>query len=331
MSGATAAPRVSVVTAFLNEDRFLAETIESVFGQTFDDWELILVDDGSTDGSPAIARDYAERNPGRVRYLTHPGNENRGLSASRNAGISVARGEFVAFVDADDIWLPNKLAEQVEILDEHPGVGLLFGDTEYWWSWDPNASKSDRTRGLAVPADQVSPVPLLLQRIISNRYPAPCPSSYLARRKVIQAIGGLEDSFRTLLRRPGIPREDEPAGPDVRLVRVLGAVSAAARLDGQPSQSIRRAAPGPDSLPELATRLPERTSPGGAPGSGHRVGDRGRFGQARARSRTTRWAGPLPPLDEQTDRSRNGAVGEAARPRHGCPADGAVAVRPIVG
>ena len=87
-------PRVSAIINFLNEERFLQEAIESVFAQSFNDWELLLVDDGSTDGSTGIARRYAEKNPGKVRYLIHEGRQNRGMSASRNLGVRNAVGKL---------------------------------------------------------------------------------------------------------------------------------------------------------------------------------------------------------------------------------------------
>ena len=94
------APCVSVITIFLNAERFLAEAIESVLAQSFDNLELILVDDGSTDSSTDIAKRYAGRHEFRIRYLEHPGHANRGMSASRNLGISSATGDFIAFIDA---------------------------------------------------------------------------------------------------------------------------------------------------------------------------------------------------------------------------------------
>src|SRR5262245_53982480 len=90
-------PLVTAITIFLNEERFFEEAIQSVFNQTYDRWELLLVDDGSTDGSTQIARRCAERFPDKVRLLEHPRHENRGMSASRNLGLEYARGEFVAF------------------------------------------------------------------------------------------------------------------------------------------------------------------------------------------------------------------------------------------
>ena len=116
-------PRVSVITIFFNAERFLAEAVESVLAQHYEDYEIILVDDGSSDGSSEVARGYAEKSA-RVRYLEHPGHENRGMSASRNLGIDAARGYLIAFIDADDRWRPSKLTEQVDLLDRLPQVGL---------------------------------------------------------------------------------------------------------------------------------------------------------------------------------------------------------------
>src|SRR6266508_1759684 len=97
-------PLVSVVIIFWNADRFLREAIESVFAQAHTKWELLLVDDGSTDRSTEIARTYAHRYPGTVHYFEHHDHQNRGMSASRNLGIRNAQGKYIAFLDADDVW-----------------------------------------------------------------------------------------------------------------------------------------------------------------------------------------------------------------------------------
>ncbi len=127
--------RVSIATPFLNAGPFIEESIQSVLAQTWPDWELLLVDDGSADDSTAIALRYAEAYPTRIRYLAHPGRGNRGASASRNLAAQHARGEYLAFLDADDVYLPHKLQEQVPILDAHPDVGVMYAATEYWYSW----------------------------------------------------------------------------------------------------------------------------------------------------------------------------------------------------
>ena len=95
---------VSCIIIFFNAEKFLGEAIESVFAQTYKNWELLLVDDGSTDDSTTIALNYAEQYPEKVCYLEHEGHQNRGMSATRNLGIRLATGEYIAFLDADDIW-----------------------------------------------------------------------------------------------------------------------------------------------------------------------------------------------------------------------------------
>ena len=103
---------MSAIIIFLDAERWLAEAIESVRAQTSDDWELLLVDDGSRDASSAVAQAAAAHDRDRVRYFQHPGHRNRGMSATRNLGLHHARGQAVAFCDADDVWLPDKLARQ---------------------------------------------------------------------------------------------------------------------------------------------------------------------------------------------------------------------------
>jgi glycosyltransferase involved in cell wall biosynthesis len=193
----SAPPLVSVVAIFLDGERFLDEAIRSVFEQTHARWELLLVDDGSTDGSTAIARGWAEREPQRVRYFEHPGHRNEGMSASRNVGLRHARGDYLALLDADDVWLPEKLARQVAILEAHPEVGLLFGAPLYWFGWTGQAD--DRARDyvidLKIPTDRVYQPPSLLVPYLRRLAPTPCPSDVLVRRSAAEAVGGFEAHF----------------------------------------------------------------------------------------------------------------------------------------
>ena len=128
-------PQVSVVVPFWNASTFLEEAIASVLAQTFESWELLLVDDGSSDGSTEIAKGHAERLPGRIRYLEHEGHANRGVAASRNFGVRHATGQYIAFLDADDVWFPNKLARQTVILESEPGAAMVCGPSEFWYGW----------------------------------------------------------------------------------------------------------------------------------------------------------------------------------------------------
>jgi glycosyltransferase involved in cell wall biosynthesis len=123
---------VSVIVPFFNSERFIQETIASVFAQTYDRWELLLVDDGSTDRSQTIAKNFEREYPDRIRYLHHADRQNRGCSASRNLGIDNARGEYIAFLDADDVWLPDKLSRQVDILESQPAAAMVYGKYLVW-------------------------------------------------------------------------------------------------------------------------------------------------------------------------------------------------------
>ncbi len=195
----TGNPRVSVITHFLNSKEFFREALDSVLAQSYQAWELLLVDDGSTDGSTDIALSYVEEHAGKVRYLHHPGRENRGMSASRNLGVECARGEYIAFLDADDVWMPEKLERQVAILDSWPEAAMVYGVTWYWYSWtDGNDAGRDLTIDPNVELDVPINPPALLIRFLKEVAPIPCPSDILVRRDAIKAVGGFEESFRRI-------------------------------------------------------------------------------------------------------------------------------------
>lgn len=118
-------PKVSVIIPTYNRLPMVKEAVESVLAQDFEDFELIVVDDGSTDGTAEAIREYG----GRVRLIEHP--HNRGVSAARNTGILHSRGKYIAFLDSDDLWVKGKLKIQVNFLDENPQYPLCYTD-EIW-------------------------------------------------------------------------------------------------------------------------------------------------------------------------------------------------------
>lgn len=188
-------PLVSVITIFHNEERFLLEAIESVLAQTHPDWELLLCDDGSTDASPEIARRSAAAHPDRIRCLEHPGRANRGMSATRNLGLAAARGEMIAFLDADDVWVPEKLTRQVQLLEQHPDAGAVYGRLHVWHGWtrDPADLARDYVQPLGGPPDTlVRPPELLIRFLRDDVY---TPSGLLFRRHVLEEVGGYEEAF----------------------------------------------------------------------------------------------------------------------------------------
>jgi glycosyltransferase involved in cell wall biosynthesis len=120
-------PRVTALIDTYNHERFLAEAIESVLAQDFParEMEILVVDDGSTDATPQVAARYADR----IRYIRK---ENGGQASAFNVGFSEARGEFIALLDADDVWLPQKIRRVVEEFDRHPQAGAVFHPGQYW-------------------------------------------------------------------------------------------------------------------------------------------------------------------------------------------------------
>lgn len=191
-------PLVSVITIFLNAERFLGEAIESVFAQSHDRWELLLVDDGSRDGSTALGLGYADRHPDRVRYFEHADHGNRGMSASRNLGVRAARGEYILFLDSDDVLLPSALAEQAAVLEAHPKAAMVCGTSEDWWGWTgrPADARRDSAPPLGVAADTLYEPPSLATLCYPlGRAAAPCLCSVLVRREAICRVDGFDEAF----------------------------------------------------------------------------------------------------------------------------------------
>lgn len=193
-------PLVSVIVIFLDAAKFIREAVESIFAQTFDKWELLLVDDGSSDESTFIAKQYIQQYPEKIRYLEHADHSNRGMSASRNLGIAHAKGDYIAFLDADDIWLPTKLERQVDLLASHPQVAMVYGPAQWWYSW--TGRQEDVARDFihelgVLPGTLIQP-PTLLTRFLRNEGISPCTCSILLRREAVEKVGGFETQFTGL-------------------------------------------------------------------------------------------------------------------------------------
>ncbi|HEX4108549.1 MAG TPA: glycosyltransferase family A protein [Solirubrobacteraceae bacterium] len=163
----TETPLVSVVVPVFNGERFLAEALESALAQDHPAFEVIVVDDGSTDGTARVAEGFP------VRLLSEP---HRGVSAARNAGVKAARGELFTIHDGDDRWPPDRLSRQVAHLREHPDDGIVFGLTEVFLTpGEPRPRHWPRyADGEAVPGHA---------------------GTMLARREVFELIGGFDESL----------------------------------------------------------------------------------------------------------------------------------------
>lgn len=165
------AHRISCIVPVYNGDRFLVEALDSIFAQSQLPFEIIVVDDGSTDSTPeAIAR-YGKR----VRYQRQ---ENAGPAAARNAGLTLAGGELIAFMDADDLWHPDKLALQLARLRDRPELQIVIAHVQNFWM--PELREEE-------------------ERLGNHRLKTPLPGyvfqAMLARRSVFESVGRLNPAF----------------------------------------------------------------------------------------------------------------------------------------
>lgn len=168
-------PKVSVVMPVYNGERFLRESLDSVFAQTFQDFEVLCVDDGSTDNSAAVFEQYGVR----IRVLRQ---KNAGQSAARNAGVILAKGQYIAFLDQDDLWYPSKLLRQLAAIEANSRVVLVHCDfdriDEKGRMVQERAGTIERASALASPMGQLIGEALIF------------PSAMLIRREGFARSGG---------------------------------------------------------------------------------------------------------------------------------------------
>lgn len=194
-------PLVSCVINFFNAELFFEEAIQSVLDQTYTHWELFLIDDGSTDRSTTIAQTYAQRYSQKIRYLEHENHQNRGTSAARNLGIHHAKGVYVAFLDADDIWLPDKLEQQISFLEAQPAAGMVYGSLYYWYSWTRHFNDHNKdyvANILNFPSNTLLGSLEYLTLFVQEHILVSSPTCMIVRRDVVERVHGFEESFRGL-------------------------------------------------------------------------------------------------------------------------------------
>jgi len=172
-------PRVSVIITSYNAGEYLGEAIESVLAQSRPADEIVVIDDGSTDATPDIARRYASQG---VRLVQQP---NMGAGAARNRGIQETTGELIAFLDGDDLWLPHKLERQLEYLDNHPELVMV---SCLRWRWDQTTGKC-HIEYFGVRPGQSLALENVVRNVIGN------PSMTLIRRSVFDAVGQFDPAL----------------------------------------------------------------------------------------------------------------------------------------
>lgn len=173
-------PKVSVVIPAYNAMNYLPETVESVLRQTFTDFEVLIIDDGSSDHIVQWASQIADH---RVRLISQ---ENQGVSVARNTGITQAQGEYIAFLDADDLWEPTKLEKQVRCLDNNPAVGLVH-------TWMLLVDDQSQSTGRVMKSNAEGEVwnQLIARNIIA------CPS-VIVRRCCFETVGVFDINLRSI-------------------------------------------------------------------------------------------------------------------------------------
>jgi glycosyltransferase involved in cell wall biosynthesis len=147
-----------------------------------------------------LAEEAVGRDPTRVRCLTHEDGRNHGIAPSRNRGLRAARGEYIASLDADDVWFSNKLADQVKLLDEAPHVQMVFGRSLYWRSWDAAvaSAEEDVIPALRVPDRAEVGGEAFVLRMLRQEVMVPCPSSVLVRAAAARAVCGFGEGVSNL-------------------------------------------------------------------------------------------------------------------------------------
>jgi glycosyltransferase involved in cell wall biosynthesis len=186
---------VSVVIATYNRAYILGEALESVFRQTYDEFEVIVVDDGSADDSCEVVKSFPER---KVRYVRHQ--KNRGVSAAYNTGIELATGELVGILDSDDVWQPDYLKRQTDFLSKYPDVDAVFTDTEVrGGTRDVESLTSLMTRFPKLLTRCQSPGEYCLSRremylCLLEEVPIK-PSALIVRRELYERFGGFDEAW----------------------------------------------------------------------------------------------------------------------------------------
>ncbi|QJX47654.1 glycosyltransferase family 2 protein [Hymenobacter taeanensis] len=187
-------PLVSIITCFLNQEAFLEEMINSVLSQSYINWQLLLVNDGSSDNSKSIATKYTQLFPDKIIYLEHNQGINRGLSASRNLAISQAKGELITFLDGDDVWLNEYLINQVKVLQENPEACMICEASEYWHSW--HSTTSDIIIPVGSPQNTLFQPPQLGELLYPlGKGAAPCVCGIIVKRETLLRIGMFDEAF----------------------------------------------------------------------------------------------------------------------------------------
>jgi len=176
--------QVDIIIPAYNAAKYLPAALESVIAQTFDDWKILLIDDGSTDETPEIALSFGARLGTKLHYIRQ---ENKGLPAARNTAIRNSTAEFLAILDADDVWLPWRLEESVKSFDGRPNCGLSYGMIQYIDVEGKTSEWVDRR--------QKNAEGRIAAQIYTRKVNLPCPTITF-RRECVADVGLFDETMR---------------------------------------------------------------------------------------------------------------------------------------
>lgn len=185
-------PLISVIIPCYNYGRLLGEALQSLLDQDCADWECWVIDDGSSDTTAAVARQYVALDP-RINYLYQP---NQGQPAARNKGLEMAKGDYVQFLDADDLLEPSKFSRQKDYLRQHPDTDIVYGEVRYFLDHEPGELFLNRWDGRTdawMPKLSGRGLPMLMALVEKNIFELGCA---LFSRHAVSTIGPFQESLQ---------------------------------------------------------------------------------------------------------------------------------------
>ena len=181
-------PLVSVIIPTYNAEKFIVQAIESVFAQTYRQYEILVIDDGSTDNTQEVLRVFEDR-------LHCYYQNNRGPSSARNKGIQFASGEYICFLDADDLWTSEKLQSQVEFMESHPELGLVFSDHEDFNQEECMSSTwlDVKKKALGLELETQIPLEEAFSKLVYENYIS--TPTVMVRKQCLEKVGGFDENL----------------------------------------------------------------------------------------------------------------------------------------
>ncbi len=187
-------PKVSIITPLYNGIKTLSETYQSIADQDYEDWEWIMFDDGSSDGTPELGRKYASQSSRKIFFFEHEGKKNFGTAYTRNRAIEKSNGEIISFIDQDDIWYKNRLSYHLKLFSGLADCAMIWSPALYWYSERTFIQPvGEKGRGLK---NGIYEPPQLIENFLKDLRCTPLPSASMVRRKHFDEVKGFEESVK---------------------------------------------------------------------------------------------------------------------------------------